>query len=55
MWYSLRDSHEPTASWLRQGLRRTTAGDADAGPKPSWDAYTARSRAADFVWLPAVR
>ena len=55
MWYSLRDSHEPTASWLRQGLRRTTAGDADAGPKPSWDAYTARSRVADFVWLPAVR
>jgi hypothetical protein len=55
MWYSLRDSHEPTASWLRQGLRRTTAGDTDAGPKPSWDAYTARSRAADFVWVPAAR
>jgi polysaccharide biosynthesis protein PslG len=55
MWYSLRDSHEPTASWLRQGLRRTTSDDADAGPKPSWDAYTARSRAADFIWLPAVR
>jgi hypothetical protein len=55
MWYSLRDSHQPTASWLRQGLRRTTAGDTDAGPKPSWDAYTARSRSADFVWLPAVR
>jgi polysaccharide biosynthesis protein PslG len=55
MWYSMRDSHEPTASWLRQGLRRTTPGDADAGPKPSWDAYTGRSRAADFVWLPAVR
>ena len=55
MWYSLRDSHQPTASWLRQGLRRTTAGDADAGPKPSWDAYTARSRAAGFVWLPALR
>ena len=55
MWYSVRDSHQPTASWLRQGLRRTTAGDADAGPKPSWDAYTARSRVADFVWLPALR
>jgi hypothetical protein len=55
MWYSLRDSHQPTASWLRQGLRRTTADDADAGPKPSWDAYTARSRAADLVWLPAKR
>jgi len=55
MWYSLRDSHQPTASWLRQGLRRTTAGDADAGPKPSWDAYTARSRVADFLWLPVKR
>jgi hypothetical protein len=55
MWYSMRDSHEPTASWLRQGLRRTTPDDADAGPKPSWDAYTGRSRAADFLWLPSVR
>jgi hypothetical protein len=55
LWYSLRDSHQPTASWLRQGLRRTTADDADAGPKPSWDAYTARSRAADSVWLPPIR
>jgi polysaccharide biosynthesis protein PslG len=55
MWYSLRDSHQPTASWLRQGLRRTTADDADAGPKPSWDAYTARSRVADLLWLPVKR
>jgi hypothetical protein len=55
MWYSMRDSHQPTASWLRQGLRRTTPDDADAGPKPSWDAYTARSRVADSVWLPSVR
>jgi polysaccharide biosynthesis protein PslG len=55
MWYSLRDGHQPTASWLRQGLRRTTADDTDAGPKPSWDAYTARSRVADFLWLPVKR
>jgi hypothetical protein len=55
MWYSLRDSHQPSASWLRQGLRRTTADDADAGPKPSWDAYTARSRVADLLWLPVKR
>jgi polysaccharide biosynthesis protein PslG len=55
MWYSLRDGHQPTASWLRQGMRRTTADDADAGPKPSWDAYTARSIAADLLWLPTRR
>jgi polysaccharide biosynthesis protein PslG len=55
MWYSMRDSHDPSASWLRQGLRRTSADDADAGAKPSWDAYTARSRAAGPLWLPTVR
>ena len=43
MWYSLRDSHAATASWHRQGLRRTTADDADGGAKPSWDAYADRS------------
>jgi polysaccharide biosynthesis protein PslG len=55
MWYSLRDSHEPSASWLRQGLRRTAPDDTDAGPKPSWDAYTARSAVADLLLLPAKR
>lgn len=52
MWYSLRDSNAPTASWLRQGLRRTTSDDKDAGAKPSWDAYTARSSSAALLYLP---
>ena len=52
MWYSLRDSHAATASWHRQGLRRTTPDDTDAGAKPSWDAYAARSAAADWLYLP---
>jgi hypothetical protein len=54
-WYSLRDSHEGTASWLRLGLRRTTPDDTDAGPKPSWDAYRARSAGAGLLTLPAKR
>lgn len=55
MWYSLRDSHAPTASWHVQGLRRTTADDTDAGAKPSWDAYAGRSAAADLLNLPVAR
>jgi len=54
MWYSLRDSHAATASWERQGLRRTSADDSDAGPKPSWDAYTALSAPAERVYLPGL-
>ncbi len=52
MWYSVRDSNAATASWLRQGLRRTTSDDTDAGAKPSWDAYTARSGPAELLDLP---
>ena len=55
MWYSLRDSHAATASWHRQGLRRTTADDTDAGAKPSWDGYAARSVAAGLLNLPVAR
>jgi hypothetical protein len=55
MWYSLRDSHAPTASWLRQGLRRTNADDTDGGAKASWGAYTARSAAALPLNLPVAR
>ncbi len=55
MWYSLRDSHAATASWHRQGLRRTTSEDTDAGPKPSWEAYATRSVLADWVNLPVAR
>jgi hypothetical protein len=54
MWYSLRDAPAPTASWERQGLRRTTLEDTDGGPKPSWDAYTARSGLAELLYLPGV-
>jgi Divergent InlB B-repeat domain len=54
MWYSLRDASAATASWQRQGLRRTTADDTDAGPKPSWDAYIARSGPADALYLPGL-
>ncbi|HLM10231.1 MAG TPA: hypothetical protein VK307_10995 [Thermoleophilaceae bacterium] len=55
MWYSLRDSHAATASWERQGLRRTTADDTDGGAKPSWDAYVARSSTAPLLDLPVAR
>lgn len=55
MWYSLRDSHAATASWHRQGLRRTTFDDTDGGAKPSWDAYAARSRPALLLDLPVAR
>jgi Divergent InlB B-repeat domain len=54
MWYSLRDAPAATASWQRQGLRRTTAEDTDAGPKPSWDAYVARSGPAELLYLPGL-
>ena len=54
MWYSLRDSDAPTASWERQGLRRTSAEDSDAGPKPAWDAYTAVSGSAELLYLPGL-
>jgi hypothetical protein len=54
-WYSLRDSHAASASWHRQGLRRTAPDDTDAGPKPSWDAYTARSAVAGLITLPVKR
>ena len=55
MWYSLRDSHAATASWHRQGLRRTTADDADGGAKPSWDAYAQRSLTGGLLNLPVAR
>jgi hypothetical protein len=54
MWYSLRDGPDADASWLRQGLRRTSAEDSDAGPKPSWDTYTARSAPAELLYLPGL-
>jgi hypothetical protein len=54
MWYSLRDGPNADASWLRQGLRRTSAEDSDAGPKPSWDAYTALSGPAELLYLPGL-
>ena len=54
MWYSLRDAPVATASFERMGLRRTTAEDADGGPKPSWDAYTARSDLAELLYLPGL-
>ena len=54
MWYSLRDGPVTTASWERQGLRLTSTEDSDAGPKPSWDAYTAISTAAELLYLPGV-
>jgi hypothetical protein len=54
MWYSLRDGPNADASWLRQGLRRTSAEDSDAGPKPSWDAYTALSGPAGLLYLPGL-
>jgi hypothetical protein len=54
MWYSLRDGPTADASWLRQGLRRTSAEDSDAGPKPSWDAYTALSGPAELLYLPGL-
>jgi hypothetical protein len=54
MWYSLRDGPDADASWLRQGLRRTSAEDSDAGPKPSWDAYSARSGPAELLYLPGL-
>jgi hypothetical protein len=54
MWYSLRDGPVTTASWERQGLRRTSTEDTDTGPKPSWDAYTALSAAAEQLYLPGL-
>ena len=54
MWYSLRDGPVTTASWERQGLRRTSTEDTDAGPKPSWVAYTALSTAAELLYLPGL-
>jgi hypothetical protein len=54
MWYSLRDGPVTTASWERQGLRRTSTEDTDTGPKASWDAYTALSAAAEQLYLPGL-
>ena len=54
-WYSVRDDQNPSAAWLRLGLRRTTSDDRDAGPKLAWDAYVARSSTASALPLPAVR
>ena len=51
-WYSHRDAANPTAAWMRLGLRRTNPNDTDAGPKPAWDAYTSRSRSAAELPLP---
>ena len=53
-WYSLRDGPVTTASWERQGLRRTSTEDTDAGPKPSWDAYIELSTVADLLYLPGL-
>jgi hypothetical protein len=54
MWYSLRDGPGATASWEQQGLRRTTPEDTDAGPRPSWDTYTALSAPAELLYLPGL-
>jgi len=54
MWYSLRDGPAATASWQRQGLRRTTADDTDGGPKPSWALYTTLTAPAELLYLPAL-
>jgi len=54
MWYSLRDAPVAAESWERQGLRRTTPEDTDAGPRPSWDLYTALSAAAELLYLPGL-
>jgi Concanavalin A-like lectin/glucanases superfamily len=51
-WYSLRDAANPTAAWQRLGLRRTKTDDSDAGPKPAWTAYTARSNSSVSLPLP---
>jgi hypothetical protein len=54
-WYSVRDSYNPNAAWLRLGLRRTTANNTDGGPKPAWDDYVGRSGTALQLPLPVVR
>jgi polysaccharide biosynthesis protein PslG len=55
MWYSLRNSHEPTENWLRLGLRHTNADDTDGGVKPAWGGYVSRSSARELLELPKVR
>jgi hypothetical protein len=55
LWYSVRDSYDPNAAWLRLGLRRTTSDNADGGPKLAWDDYVGRSSAAAQLPLPVVR
>jgi Concanavalin A-like lectin/glucanases superfamily len=56
LWYALRDAKDaadrPTEAWLRLGLRRTNTNYTDAGPKPAWNAYVARSSSASGVSLP---
>jgi len=54
-WYAMRDAPVATQPYERLGLRRTNAEDTDAGPKPSWDAYTARSASAAPLPLPTLR
>jgi Glycosyl hydrolase catalytic core len=54
-WYAMRDYTQPTAAWLRLGLRLTNSDDTDAGPKPSWDDYAGRAASATQLPLPVAR
>jgi len=51
-WYSVRDAPDPSASWLRLGLRRTKPDNTDGGAKPAWNAYVARSGSAATLSAP---
>jgi hypothetical protein len=54
LWYCLRDAPSPSAAWMRLGLRLTNSDGSDAGPKPAWEPYAARSSVATAVPLPDV-
>jgi Concanavalin A-like lectin/glucanases superfamily len=55
-WYAVRDDEKaaqyPDQAWYRLGLRRTSSSYTDAGAKPAWNAYVARSTSASGVPLP---
>jgi polysaccharide biosynthesis protein PslG len=55
LWYAIRDSYAPTATWHRYGLRRTNPDNTDAGAKPAWNAYVGRAAGAAAVPLPTLR
>ena len=54
LWYCLRNAPSPSAAWMRLGLRLTNSDGSDAGPKPAWDPYAARSSVATALPLPDV-